>query len=151
MAVAAGLRARPDMPAPKTGPKKAARKPKTTRGKDELEPVGDIIAEVAESQNWTAQLGAHLLLSRWPALVGVANAEHTEPVGFRDTVLTVRAESSTWATAIRAIAPQLVAKLNEQLGQGTVTRVDVLGPAAPSWKHGIRSVSDGRGPRDTYG
>nr|NLD40552.1 DUF721 domain-containing protein [Actinomycetales bacterium] len=26
----------------------------------------------------------------------------------------------------------------------------VLGPKAPSWKHGIRSVP-GRGPRDTYG
>ena len=65
-------------------------------------------------------------------------------------MLTVRAESSTWATSLRTIAPQLVAMLNEQLGQGTVTRVLVVGPEAPSWKKGRRSVP-GRGPRDTYG
>jgi predicted nucleic acid-binding Zn ribbon protein len=29
--------------------------------------------------------------------------------------------------------------------------LDVLGPHAPSWRHGTRSVRDGRGPRDTYG
>ncbi|MGB4918016.1 MAG: DUF721 domain-containing protein, partial [Propionicimonas sp.] len=37
-----------------------------------------------------------------------------------------------------------------QLGQGTVERVVVVGPSAPSWKKGKRSVP-GRGPRDTYG
>ena len=67
-----------------------------------------------------------------------------------DKVLTVRAESSTWATSLRQIAPQLVARLNEQLGQGSVERVQVIGPHAPSWKKGRRSVP-GRGPRDTYG
>ncbi|MFZ1282737.1 MAG: DUF721 domain-containing protein, partial [Propionicimonas sp.] len=46
--------------------------------------------------------------------------------------------------------PQLVARLNDQLGQGTVERVVVVGPSAPSWKKGKRSVP-GRGPRDTYG
>jgi predicted nucleic acid-binding Zn ribbon protein len=65
-------------------------------------------------------------------------------------VLTVRAESTTWATSLRQIAPQLVAVLNEQLGQGTVERVVDIGPTAPSWKKGKRSVQ-GRGPRDTYG
>ena len=49
------------------------------------------------------------------------------------------------------MAPQLVAKLNEQLGDGTVARVKVLGPDAPTWKKGRLSVRDGRGPRDTYG
>ncbi|MFZ1383723.1 MAG: DciA family protein, partial [Propionicimonas sp.] len=65
-------------------------------------------------------------------------------------VLTVRADSSTWAASLRLIAPQLVARLNDQLGQGTVERVVVVGPSAPSWKKGKRSVP-GRGPRDTYG
>ncbi|MCB0912407.1 MAG: DUF721 domain-containing protein, partial [Propionibacteriaceae bacterium] len=88
--------------------------------------------------------------ARWPALVGPVNAEHSEPIGSADTVRTVRAESTTWATSLRTIAPQLVAVLNEQLGQGTVSRVVVVGPEAPSWKKGRRSVP-GRGPRDTYG
>jgi predicted nucleic acid-binding Zn ribbon protein len=41
--------------------------------------------------------------------------------------------------------------LNEALGDGTITRIKVLGPDAPSWKKGRRSVRDGLGPRDTYG
>ena len=49
------------------------------------------------------------------------------------------------------MAPQLVALLNDHLGDGTVTRVKILGPDAPSWKKGRCSVRDGRGPRDTYG
>jgi predicted nucleic acid-binding Zn ribbon protein len=27
----------------------------------------------------------------------------------------------------------------------------VIGPQAPSWKRGIRSIRGARGPRDTYG
>jgi predicted nucleic acid-binding Zn ribbon protein len=72
------------------------------------------------------------------------------PESYKDTVLTVRAESTTWASSLRTIAPQLVAILNENLGQGTVTRVQVVGPESPNWKKGRRSVP-GRGPRDTYG
>ena len=80
-----------------------------------------------------------------------SNAAHSSPEGYADTVLTVRADSTAWATQLRYLAPQLVAMLNEQLGDGTVTRIRVLGPDAPSWKKGRRSVRDGRGPRDTYG
>lgn len=101
-------------------------------------------------QGWDTQVNVHLLLANWPALVGTVNAEHSRPEKYADEVLTIRAESTTWATQLRLFAPQLVARLNDELGQGTVTRVQVLGPDAPSWKHGRRSVR-GRGPRDTYG
>jgi predicted nucleic acid-binding Zn ribbon protein len=79
------------------------------------------------------------------------NAQHSHPESYADGVLVVRAESSTWASALRSIAPNLVAELNSQLGDGIVRRIEVRGPTAPSWKHGPRSVRDGRGPRDTYG
>ena len=58
------------------------------------------------------------------------------------------------ATATRlakAGAKVAIFDLNAELGEGSVVRIEVRGPAAPSWKHGIRSVRDGRGPRDTYG
>jgi predicted nucleic acid-binding Zn ribbon protein len=45
----------------------------------------------------------------------------------------------------------VVRRLNEELGHGTVTVIDVQGPHLPTWKKGPRSVRDGRGPRDTYG
>lgn len=132
-----------------TAAKPAARR-KTTKPLDEPTPIGELLKEVIDDQGWSRQVNIHQLLARWPALVGPVNAAHSSPESYADTVLTVRAESSTWATSLRTIAPQLVAILNEQLGQGTVTRVVVVGPQAPNWKKGRRSVP-GRGPRDTYG
>ena len=113
--------------------------------------LSDVVERLVESKGWTNELNIHTLLARWALLVGGANAEHSQPEGYEDTVLTVRTDSTVWATQLRYLAPQLVAMLNEQLGDGTVTRIKVLGPDAPSWKKGPRSVRDGRGPRDTYG
>jgi predicted nucleic acid-binding Zn ribbon protein len=106
---------------------------------------------LVDSKGWTAQVDVRSMLARWSALVGPVNAAHSHPESYTDTVLTVRADSTAWATQLRLLAPRLVATLNTALGDGTVTRVTVLGPDAPSWKRGRLSVRDGRGPRDTYG
>lgn len=131
-------------------PRPAGRNRKPARRTDEPTPIGEVLKEVIDDQGWTREVNVHQLLARWPALVGPVNAAHSVPESYKDTVLTVRAESSTWAASLRTIAPQLVAVLNEHLGQGTVTRVQVMGPESPNWKKGHRSVP-GRGPRDTYG
>ncbi|GAA2180281.1 hypothetical protein GCM10009785_10460 [Brooklawnia cerclae] len=115
------------------------------------QPLGRAFGRLVERKGWQTQLGLRQLLTAWSTLVGPTIAEHTQPEAFRDGVLLVRAESTAWATALRHMAPQLLAKLNHELGDGSVTRVEVHGPAAPSWKHGRLSVRDGRGPRDTYG
>jgi predicted nucleic acid-binding Zn ribbon protein len=114
-------------------------------------PLSDAVERLVESKGWTTEINVHTLLARWGLLVGASNAAHSSPEGYADTVLTVRADSTAWATQLRYLAPQLVAMLNEQLGDGTITRIRVLGPDAPSWKKGRRSVRDVRGPRDTYG
>lgn len=113
--------------------------------------LGTAFDNLVESKGWSTDLSIRALLARWPALVGPTNAAHSWPESYAETILTVRTESTVWATSLRTMAPQLVAKLNEQLGDGTVTRVKVLGPQGPSWKKGPLAVRDGRGPRDTYG
>src|SRR5690242_11296633 len=60
-------------------------------------------------------------------------------------------DSTAWATQLSLLAPALVRRLNEELGDGTVTLIDVLGPHVPSWAKGRRRTRDSRGPRDTYG
>ena len=106
---------------------------------------------LVESKGWATELDVHALLGRWPVLVGPTNAAHSHPESYADGVLTVRADSTVWATSLRSLAPQLVAILNDKLGDQMVSRVTVLGPDGPSWKRGRLSVRDGRGPRDTYG
>ena len=113
--------------------------------------LGAAVERLVDSKGWATEVDVRGLLARWSTLVGPANAAHSRPEAFADTVLTVRTDSTAWATQLRLLAPQLVALLNEALGDGTVTRVDVRGPDGPSWKKGRLSVRDGRGPRDTYG
>lgn len=109
------------------------------------------VHRLVDAKGWAAEVNVRTLLARWALLVGPTLALHSKPERYADAELTVRTDSTAWATQLRHMAPQLVAMLNEQLGADTVSFVRVLGPDAPSWKHGGRSVRDGRGPRDTYG
>ena len=109
------------------------------------------VHRLVDAKGWAADVNVRTLLARWALLVGPSLAEHSRPERYADSELTVRTDSTAWATQLRNMAPQLVAMLNDQLGTNTVKLVRVLGPDAPSWKHGGRSVRDGRGPRDTYG
>ncbi len=141
------------VPAPQTPkPRKKANPGRRASGKEKGEPLslGQALEGVIEDRGWGTQVNVHLLLGRWPELVGDAVAEHSTPEAYRDRVLVVRTSSTNWAAQLRLMAPQIVAKMNETLGHGTVKRVQILGPEAPSWRYGPRSVK-GRGPRDTYG
>ncbi len=68
----------------------------------------------------------------------------------RDGELTVAAESTAWATQLRLLQRKLLTKIAAGVGTGVVTKLNIQGPAAPSWRHGQLRVR-GRGPRDTYG
>jgi len=140
----------PTLPPPRLGPDRPKRKV-VRRSSGALEPLGDVVGEVAADRGWQSRMSLHLLQVRWDQLAGDINAMHSQPVALKDKVVTVSADSSTWASALRLIAPQLVARLNQALGDGSVTAVDIVGPQGPDWKHGKRAVRDGRGPRDTYG
>jgi len=109
--------------------------------------IGRLIAE----QGWDTDVRVHGVFSRWDHLVGPEVAQHCSPAAFTGGRLEVRTDSTAWATQMRLLAPLVVRRLNEELGDGTVTVIDVRGPAGPTWRKGLRSVRDGRGPRDTYG
>ena len=109
--------------------------------------IGRLIAE----QGWGTDVRVHGVFSRWEYLVGHEVAQHCSPESFGDGRLVVRTDSTAWATQMRLLAPTAVRRLNEELGDGTVTAIDVRGPTGPTWRKGPRSVRDGRGPRDTYG
>jgi len=104
---------------------------------------------VAE-HGWQTDLSVHAVFARWDQIVGVEVAQHCIPERYADDELTVRADSTSWATQMRLLAADVVRRLNQELGDGTVRRIQVLGPQAPSWRRGRRTVR-GRGPRDTYG
>lgn len=109
--------------------------------------LGRLVAD----HGWELDLRVHGVFGRWAELVGAEVADHCTPESFADGRLVVRTDSTAWATQLRLLAPTVVRRLNEELGHGTVTAIEVLGPHLPSWKKGRLSSRDGRGPRDTYG
>jgi predicted nucleic acid-binding Zn ribbon protein len=114
------------------------------------QPLGGATRELAKKQGWSARVAEGAVFGRWPAVVGANIAEHATPTGLRDGVLTVTAESTAWATQLRIIQTQVMAKIAAEVGDGVVTSLKITGPAGPSWRKGPLHIA-GRGPRDTYG
>lgn len=120
---------------------------------DERDPqlLDTTVGRVVADHGWDLDLRVHGVFGRWAELVGDEVAAHCTPETFDEGKLVVRTDSTAWATQLKLLAPTVVRRLNEELGHGTVTLIEVLGPHGPTWKKGPRSVRDGRGPRDTYG
>ena len=119
-------------------------------GDDDPQPLGRLVDALVETQDWSEHTKVGAVFGRWSVLVGPEIAAHCAPQTLTEGELLVVAESTAWATQLRLLAPTILAKLHASVGGDVVTRLRVVGPTAPSWKKGPRSVR-GRGPRDTYG
>jgi predicted nucleic acid-binding Zn ribbon protein len=118
-------------------------------GRDPLG-LGKVVGRLVAERGWTSPVAVGSVMAEWPALVGPEISAHCTPESFTDTTLHVRCDSTAWATQLRLLSMSLLEKFRSELGDGVVTSIQVLGPAAPSWRKGGRTVN-GRGPRDTYG
>lgn len=136
-------------------PKK--RGPRDTRGFSQFhgtgrDPLGlsKVVGRLVAERGWTSPVAVGSVMAEWATLVGPEISAHCTPESFTDTTLHVRCDSTAWATQLRLLSSSLLEKFRTELGEGVVTKIQVLGPTAPSWRKGGRSVN-GRGPRDTYG
>jgi predicted nucleic acid-binding Zn ribbon protein len=122
--------------------------------RDDPEPLNAAIGGLIDARGWRQAAAVGSVFGRWAEIVGPELAEHTRPESVTDGELTVTADSTAWATQVRLLAAQLVRRLNDELGDGSVQRVRVRGPAGaagPARRPGEWKVRGGRGPRDTYG
>ncbi|MFM9035605.1 MAG: DUF721 family protein [Mycobacterium sp.] len=137
--------------APRSGAKRGRRR-WSGPGPDarDPQPLGGVARELAKTRGWSPRVAEGTVFAQWPQVVGEQIAEHAIPVALRDGVLSVSAESTAWATQLRMVQSQLLAKIAAAVGDGVVKALKITGPTAPSWRKGPRHIS-GRGPRDTYG
>lgn len=102
-----------------------------------MERVGKTLA--GELERLGPQAGAGPLLDAWPDSVGAGIAAHAWPARLaRDGTLHVATSSSVWAFELTQLAPTLLARLQERLGDGAPARlrfaagrVPEPGPATP--------------------
>jgi predicted nucleic acid-binding Zn ribbon protein len=121
------------------------------RRRDDPAPLSSAIDGLVSETGWEIAVATGSVFGRWAQIVGPDLAAHTVPDGLADGELTVLADSTAWATQLRLLAADLVRKLNAELGDGSVRRVNVRGPGARSRRPGEWRVRGSRGPRDTYG
>jgi predicted nucleic acid-binding Zn ribbon protein len=121
-------------------------------GRDGRDPslLGDQMDRLLLDRGWKVDVAVGSVMGRWPAIVGADVAGHCTPVTFSDGVLTVRADSTAWATQLRLMSSTILGRLELEVGKDAVTELRVQGPSAPSWVRGPRKAT-GPGPRDTYG
>lgn len=114
------------------------------------QPLSAVTRDLARERGWSNKVAEGSVFGQWVTVVGEQIASHATPTVLRDGVLTIEAESTAWATQLRMVQAQVLAKIAAAVGDGVVTSVRIVGPAAPSWRKGKLHIS-GRGPRDTYG
>ena len=125
----------------------------TGRGRprrDDPQPLASAIGGLLDTEGWQQRTAMGSVFGRWAEIVGADLAAHTRPDSFADGELAVTADSTAWATQVRLLATMLVKRLNTELGDGSVRRVKVRGPAPPRRRGGWR-VPGSKGPGDTYG
>ena len=112
--------------------------------------VGDVLQNLTSEMGWDSPLAQAEVLAGWAEIVGAETAAHALPIGIEEGVLTVRCDSTAWATQLRRMNAAITTKITSGFAAAGIQSVKFLGPDAPSWKRGPRAIP-GRGPRDTYG
>src|SRR5271163_3728309 len=85
------------------------------------QPLGRVARDLAKKRGWSAHVAEGTVLGHWPSVAGREIADHATPTALKDGVLSVAAESTAWATQLRMIQAQLLAKIAAAVGNGVVT------------------------------
>lgn len=121
-----------------------------TRNEDPLA-LTNILKEFVVVRDWQKGLAEGTLFTEWATVVGEDISANATPVSLVDGRLTVQTRSTAWATQLNLIKNDLLTKVSSSAPGALVEEIVVIGPRAPSWKRGLRTIRGAQGPRDTYG
>lgn len=97
--------------------------------REDPELLNSALGDLLSARGWQARAAIGTVFGTWPQIVGPQVAAHTTPESFNNGELTVTADSDTWATQLRLLAPKVLQRLAEELGAGTVHHLRVRGPS----------------------
>jgi len=113
--------------------------------------IGGVLNNLISERGWDSGLAEGNLFITWATIVGTEIAQHTTPISILDGRLTIQTSSTAWATQLSLVADDLLATIQNDPSGVTIQELHFIGPQGPTWKKGIRSIRNARGPRDTYG
>jgi predicted nucleic acid-binding Zn ribbon protein len=113
--------------------------------------LNTVLNDLITARDWKQGIAEGTLFTDWTKVVGDEVAQHATPITLIDGLLTIQTSSTAWATQLTAMAPSLLKQISSSAPGALVESLSIIGPNAPSWKKGLRSIKNHRGPRDTYG
>lgn len=124
-------RARAEAKARGASPRGTASRPRRSgrlRPRNEPQLFGEAVRTWLIEHGWQEQVAIGGVFGRWSAIVGEFNAQRLRPESYSDGELVVVADSPTMAAQARSMVRDLIRRLNEELGDGTVVTIKVKGP-----------------------
>jgi predicted nucleic acid-binding Zn ribbon protein len=112
--------------------------------------LGEALTNLIEERDWKSGVAEGSLFTQWAVIVGDDIAQHASPISINENVLTIQTTSTAWATQLTLVNSEILKTIQNNPFGTTIESVTIIGPNTPSWKRGIRSTRDARGPRDTY-
>ena len=110
----------------------------TRSRRDDPQSLNVAVGGMLSARGWRPRVAVAAVFGRWADIVGQQVAAHTKPEAFEDGELIVTADSPAWATQLRLLAPQVLKRLSQELGAGTVRHLKVRGPGGGSRGSGTR-------------
>ena len=126
-------------------------KEETERANSDPAPISELINQIVSDRNWNQGVAEGNLFSDWEKIVGQEIASHTLPVSTVDGKLMIKCSSTAWANQMRLMQQELLTTIRNSAPGALIEELIFLGPNAPKWRKGLRSIKGARGPRDTYG
>ncbi len=90
-----------------------------------LRRLGDVVERVARSLRGSSARESLTVFTAWPEAVGPQIQAHAIPISFDEGRLLVEVDQPGWATQLRYLEAELLAKLGALLGAGVVTSIEV--------------------------
>jgi predicted nucleic acid-binding Zn ribbon protein len=113
--------------------------------------ISSVLDELIISRDWKQGLAEGNIFSDWEKVVGSEISSHSTPISLVDGRLTIQTSSTAWATQLNIISTDLLKTISNSAPGALVETLVFIGPHAPNWKKGLRTIRGARGPRDTYG
>ncbi len=92
-------------------------------------PIGESLDRVMRGLGAPEASGVHQVFDRWAEVVGDSLAARTQPLRIEGQRLVLAVDEPAMATHVRFLQAQLLARLEDLLGPGRVTALDLrVGP-----------------------
>ena len=135
----------------RSSPKRFRRGEDESRTKvDDPQALGDVLEELVKKRDWTRGLAEGNIFTEWEKVVGNDLATHCKPITLVEGRLTIQASATAWATQLNLMKEDLLKTISSSAPGALVEELYIIGPHAPNWKKGLRTIRGSRGPRDTY-